>query len=85
MSFYQKLKTERDRTYHDKDKAKGLYDDSCMEIQNIRNKIAKGTGDQEKVIIMKEWILSGIAKAYTFCYSIKDNLTMPLSNATTKR
>ena len=49
MSFYQKLKAERDRTYQDKDKAKGLYDDSCMEIQNIRNKIAKGTGDQEKV------------------------------------
>lgn len=50
MAFYQKLKAERDRTYQDKDKAKGLYDDSCMEIQNIRNKIAKGTGDQEKVL-----------------------------------
>lgn len=48
VAFYQKLKAERDRTYQDKDKAKGLYDDSCMEIQNIRNKIAKGTGDQEK-------------------------------------
>ncbi|KAI9318827.1 hypothetical protein BX666DRAFT_1855230, partial [Dichotomocladium elegans] len=31
-----------------KDKAKSLYDDSCMEVQNIHNKLAKGSGDPEK-------------------------------------
>ncbi|KAI9020129.1 hypothetical protein CLU79DRAFT_804699 [Phycomyces nitens] len=31
-----------------KDKAKQAYDESCVEIENIRAKIDKGTGDQDK-------------------------------------
>lgn len=48
-AFYQKLKSERDRTYAEKDKAKQLYDDACAEIENIRAKISKSSGDVEKL------------------------------------
>ena len=50
VAFYQKLKAERDKTYAEKDKAKTAYHDACVEIQNVRNKIAKGTGDHDKVL-----------------------------------
>lgn len=49
LAFYQKLKAERDKTYSEKDKAKNAYDDACANIQNIRAKMAKGTGDHDKV------------------------------------
>ncbi|KAL7310474.1 Protein BZZ1 [Mucor circinelloides] len=48
-AFYHKLKSERDRTYAEKDKAKQLYDDACAEIENIRAKISKSSGDVEKL------------------------------------
>ncbi|KAI9273305.1 hypothetical protein EDC94DRAFT_644570 [Helicostylum pulchrum] len=47
-AFYQKLKNERDKTYAEKDKAKQLYDESCIEIENLKAKLNK-TGDQDKV------------------------------------
>ncbi|KAI7894598.1 uncharacterized protein EV154DRAFT_542366 [Mucor mucedo] len=46
-AFYQKLKNERDKTYGDKEKAKQLYDDSCVEIENLKAKLNK-SGDAEK-------------------------------------
>ncbi|CEP09015.1 hypothetical protein [Parasitella parasitica] len=48
-AFYQKLKAERDKTYADKDKAKQLYDEVCAEIENIRAKISKSSGDVDKL------------------------------------
>ncbi|KAI8996810.1 hypothetical protein BDB01DRAFT_845530 [Pilobolus umbonatus] len=48
-SFYQKLKNERDKTYAEKDKAKQLYDDACAEIENLKMKLSKSTGDQDKI------------------------------------
>ncbi|KAI8370561.1 uncharacterized protein BYT42DRAFT_582860 [Radiomyces spectabilis] len=48
IAFYQKLKSERDKIYSDKDKAKQTYDDACAETENIRAKIDRGTGDQSK-------------------------------------
>ncbi|KAG0188036.1 hypothetical protein DFQ28_005464 [Apophysomyces sp. BC1034] len=46
--FYQKLKSEKDKTYIEKDKAKQTYDDRCAATENLRAKLSKGTGDQEK-------------------------------------
>ncbi|GAN08627.1 actin polymerization protein Bzz1 [Mucor ambiguus] len=48
-AFYHKLKSERDRTYAEKDKAKQLYDDACAEIENIKAKISKSSGDVDKL------------------------------------
>lgn len=48
-AFYQKLKSERDRTYAEKDKAKQLYDEACAEIENIKAKINKSSGDVDKL------------------------------------
>ncbi|CAO3597285.1 unnamed protein product [Absidia cylindrospora] len=49
VAFFQKLKAERDKTYSDKDKAKQVYDDACSEIDSIRIKLNKSTGDNEKL------------------------------------
>jgi len=48
VAFYQKLRSDRDKAYTEKDKAKQAYDDACAEVQNLRAKIERGTGDQEK-------------------------------------
>ncbi|CAO3673672.1 unnamed protein product [Umbelopsis vinacea] len=48
VGFYQKLKSDRDKAYAEKDKAKQAYDDACAEVENVRAKIERGTGDQEK-------------------------------------
>lgn len=48
-AFYQKLKSERDKTYAEKDKAKQLYDEACTEIENIKAKINKSSGDVDKL------------------------------------
>lgn len=48
-AFYHKLKSERDRSYAEKDKAKQLYDDACAEIESIKAKISKSSGDVEKL------------------------------------
>lgn len=47
-AFYQKLKQERDKTFSEKDRAKQVYDDACLEIENLKSKLTK-TSDQEKV------------------------------------
>ncbi|ORY98647.1 hypothetical protein BCR43DRAFT_530163 [Syncephalastrum racemosum] len=44
----KKLKAERDKIYTEKDKAKQAYDDVCVEVQNIQNKMHKASGDTEK-------------------------------------
>ncbi|KAI8333777.1 hypothetical protein EDC96DRAFT_451084 [Choanephora cucurbitarum] len=38
----------RKKSYAEKDKAKQLYDDACIEIENLRAKINKSSGDNEK-------------------------------------
>ncbi|KAL0072954.1 hypothetical protein F4703DRAFT_1901465 [Phycomyces blakesleeanus] len=48
IAFYQRLKSDREKSYTEKDKAKQAYDDSCAEIEIIKAKIDKGTGDQDK-------------------------------------
>lgn len=48
-SFYQKLKNERDKTFFEKDKAKQLYDDACAEIESLKSKLNKSSGDHEKI------------------------------------
>ncbi|KAI8877427.1 hypothetical protein K501DRAFT_278482 [Backusella circina FSU 941] len=47
-AFYQKLKGDRDKTYAEKDKAKQLYDEACAEIENLKIKQSKTSGDQDK-------------------------------------
>ncbi|KAI8073147.1 hypothetical protein BC940DRAFT_290652 [Gongronella butleri] len=49
VTFYHKLKSERDKTYSDKDKAKQAFDDACTEIESIQHKMLRGTGDKEKL------------------------------------
>ncbi|KAI8078836.1 uncharacterized protein BX664DRAFT_380965 [Halteromyces radiatus] len=49
IAFFHKLKSERDKTYLDKDKAKQAYDDACSEIESVRIKLNKPTGDNEKL------------------------------------
>ncbi|OAD69929.1 hypothetical protein PHYBLDRAFT_171952 [Phycomyces blakesleeanus NRRL 1555(-)] len=44
----RRLKSDREKSYTEKDKAKQAYDDSCAEIEIIKAKIDKGTGDQDK-------------------------------------
>ncbi|RCH91684.1 hypothetical protein CU098_007902, partial [Rhizopus stolonifer] len=41
-------KQERDKTFSEKDRAKQVYDDACLEIENLKSKLTK-TSDQEKV------------------------------------
>jgi hypothetical protein len=48
-TFFQKIKSERDKTYSNKDKSKQAYDDACLEILNMKAKLSKSTGDQDKV------------------------------------
>lgn len=50
VAFYQKLKSDRDKAYGEKDKAKQAYDDACAEVENLKAKIDRGTGDQDKVM-----------------------------------
>ncbi|KAI8373277.1 hypothetical protein BD560DRAFT_328204 [Blakeslea trispora] len=40
--------TSKEDSRKKKDKAKQLYDDACIEIENLRNKINKSSGDNEK-------------------------------------
>ncbi|KAI8971438.1 hypothetical protein BDF20DRAFT_679072 [Mycotypha africana] len=47
-AFYQRLKSERDKTYAEKDRAKQAYDEACLEIENLKAKKARG-GDSEKL------------------------------------
>ncbi|KAI7865233.1 hypothetical protein BDF14DRAFT_1875630 [Spinellus fusiger] len=44
----KKLKAEREKIFTEKDKAKQAYDEACLELENIRAKMDKGNGDQEK-------------------------------------
>ncbi|KAM3583577.1 Protein BZZ1 [Umbelopsis sp. WA50703] len=48
VNFYQKLRSDLDKAYAGKDKAKQAYDDACVEVENLRTKLERGTGDQEK-------------------------------------
>lgn len=68
-AFYQKLKSERDKTYAEKDKAKQLYDDACAEIENIKAKISKSGGDLDK-----------LQRQLDTCVLDRDNKKVPLSN-----
>lgn len=49
VNFYHKLRSDRDKAYAEKDKAKQAYDEACVEVENLRAKLERGTGDQEKV------------------------------------
>ncbi|KAF7721425.1 hypothetical protein EC973_004690 [Apophysomyces ossiformis] len=81
--FYQKLKSERDKTYLEKDKAKQTYDDRCAATENIKAKLSKGTGDQEKVI---DALLMRFLNLKNCIYaSIKNSLNNPYLNATIAR
>lgn len=77
-SFYQKLKSERDKTYADKDKAKQLYDEACVEIENIKAKINKSSGDQEK-------LQRALDAAYTDCDNKKNLYLLAVSVANAER
>ncbi|KAG2171285.1 hypothetical protein INT43_002907 [Umbelopsis isabellina] len=48
VNFYHKLRSDRDKAYSEKDKAKQAYDEACVEVENLRAKLERGTGDQEK-------------------------------------
>ncbi|KAI7852598.1 hypothetical protein BDC45DRAFT_607176 [Circinella umbellata] len=78
VAFYQKLKAERDKTYAEKDKAKTAYHDACVEIQNVRNKIAKGTGDHDKYQRQLENVILE-------CNNKKNSYLLLLSTATAEK
>ncbi|KAI9492598.1 hypothetical protein BDB00DRAFT_827311 [Zychaea mexicana] len=79
VAFYQKLKAERDKTYAEKDKAKSTYHDACMEIQNVRNKMAKNAGgDQDKYRRQLENVVLE-------CNNKKNTYLLSLSTATAEK
>ncbi|KAI9268257.1 hypothetical protein BDA99DRAFT_505321 [Phascolomyces articulosus] len=78
VAFYQKLKAERDKTYAEKEKAKTTYHDACMEIQSVRNKMARGTGDQDKYQRQLENVILE-------CNNKKNSYLLLLSTATAEK
>ncbi|KAI9250039.1 hypothetical protein BY458DRAFT_34648 [Sporodiniella umbellata] len=76
-TFYQKLKQERDKTYSEKDRAKQVYDEACVEIENLKSKLNK-TSDPDKVQKQLE-------TAYMECDNKKNMYLLSLSVANAER